>query len=362
MDPPTHSPVPLSPPSSTPSSPYEVEDEIVWSLSGTNISFSAHDSDSGDNDSDSGDNDSDFVLLDKPRSVRAIDSDLSDSQDETRTSASTNPPFVDAPAVPSVTSSLTRDDDSIPKVIHSAKLEPSTATDRAATPTPIPVPQAPERGDAHSEIAKVATPPPAVETPVSAPVQETVDNREEAGAAIPLTAVATPEDKEEAKKERRRAARKRRRQQKKLRGKQSDSASKATPNKVVTETTPAELYQEASSFISSFLESPVAKRDSVYRLTLFQSLIVEFGLVSKALPTSLRAAQTFIKSHVFVNIKEYLANRGCEQAEIQRLLYPSRSALIKDIRRKRNTASLKYVKQHGLNVLLVGCFNHSKKH
>ena len=111
-------------------------------------------------------------------------------------------------------------------------------------------------------------------------------------------------------------------------------------------------------FLTRYLASPIAKRDSVCRLTLLQSLIVELGFMSTALPTTLRAATRFIKAHVFLNVREYIAHRGQGQAAIQRLLFPSRNVLIKDIRRKGKPASLAWVKQQGLEVLLVSCYNH----
>jgi hypothetical protein len=38
-------------------------------------------------------------------------------------------------------------------------------------------------------------------------------------------------------------------------------------------------------------------------------------------------------------------------------MHPSRSALVKDIRKRGNRASLKWVKSRGLQVLLVNCFH-----
>ncbi|KAM6500840.1 hypothetical protein JOM56_003854, partial [Amanita muscaria] len=94
------------------------------------------------------------------------------------------------------------------------------------------------------------------------------------------------------------------------------------------------------------------------RLTLLQSLIVELGLASTALPTSLRSARAFLKARVFINIREYLSHRGKDQAALQKLLYPSKKALVKDIKRKGKTVSRNWVKEHGLGVLLVECFHH----
>lgn len=106
----------------------------------------------------------------------------------------------------------------------------------------------------------------------------------------------------------------------------------------------------------SFLSNPDAKNDTVYRLTLLQSIIIELGLATASLPRSLKAAKAFLKSRVFLNIREYIAVRGQGPEALQRAMYPSKSALIKDIR--RNPTSLKWVKQHGLQVLLVGWMQH----
>ncbi|KAF8162930.1 hypothetical protein B0H34DRAFT_693471 [Crassisporium funariophilum] len=117
------------------------------------------------------------------------------------------------------------------------------------------------------------------------------------------------------------------------------------------------LYEEASTFISSFLSNPDAKDDIVCRLTLLQSLIIELGLATSSLPASMKSARAFLKSRAFLNIREYIAVRGQGPEAVQRVMYPSKSALIKDIRKKKNRTSVKWVKQHGLQVLLVGCFH-----
>jgi len=109
------------------------------------------------------------------------------------------------------------------------------------------------------------------------------------------------------------------------------------------------------------LTNPEAKENAVCRLTLLQSLIIELGLVSSSLelPASLRAAKTFLKSHAFLNIRDYILVRDQGQQAIRNILFPSRSALMKHLRsvKKKNRVSLKWVKEHGLQVLLVGCFN-----
>lgn len=107
---------------------------------------------------------------------------------------------------------------------------------------------------------------------------------------------------------------------------------------------------------SSFLSNPSA-RDSISHLTLLQSLIIELGLATSSLPGSLTSAKAFLKSRAFLNVREYLAVRSEGPAALQRVMYPSKSALIKDIKKKRNPASLRWVKRNGLQVLLVSCYH-----
>lgn len=109
-------------------------------------------------------------------------------------------------------------------------------------------------------------------------------------------------------------------------------------------------------FVNSFLSSP-ATRDSVCKLTLLQSLILELGLQSSALPGSLTAARALLKNRAHVNIREYIVARQQGQSALKEVLHPSRSALVKSIRKNKNPASLKWVKSQGLQVLLVNCFH-----
>lgn len=120
-------------------------------------------------------------------------------------------------------------------------------------------------------------------------------------------------------------------------------------------------YEDASFVITSYLASPIGSPYASEKLSLLQALIVELGLTRQqpSLPASVKAAKAFLKAHVHVNISEYLDARGKDQDALQRILYPSRSALIKSIRTKRNPASLQTVKAHGLQALLVSCY-HSK--
>ncbi|KAJ7219105.1 hypothetical protein GGX14DRAFT_560226 [Mycena pura] len=113
----------------------------------------------------------------------------------------------------------------------------------------------------------------------------------------------------------------------------------------------ASLYDAAASYINAFL----ADKTSVCRLTLLQSLIIELGLASSALPASLTAAKAMLKSRAFLNVGEYLAARQQGPAAVQCVMHKSRASLIRDLRRKRNFTSLQWVKESGLQVLLVSC-------
>ncbi|KAK7466951.1 hypothetical protein VKT23_004015 [Stygiomarasmius scandens] len=118
------------------------------------------------------------------------------------------------------------------------------------------------------------------------------------------------------------------------------------------------VYDEAVNYITSFLSNPSAHDDSRCRLTFLQSLIIELGIESTSLPASLTAAKAMLKSHAFLNVREYLSVRDQGLEAIQKAMYPSRSALIKSIRNKsKGRASREWVKDHGLSVLLVSCFH-----
>lgn len=115
-------------------------------------------------------------------------------------------------------------------------------------------------------------------------------------------------------------------------------------------------YEDAVTFITSFLTNPTI-HDTAAHLTFLQSLIIELGLANSSLPHSLKSAKAILKSKAFVNIRDYLAVRSQGLQAIKDIMYPSKSALIKDIKRKKNTASLPRVKQTGLQVLLVTCYH-----
>ncbi|KAG8217549.1 hypothetical protein J3R82DRAFT_5698 [Butyriboletus roseoflavus] len=120
--------------------------------------------------------------------------------------------------------------------------------------------------------------------------------------------------------------------------------------------TPTASYDDASAFITRFISSPVEGNDA--QLDLLRALIIELGLrVPNAsdLPSTLTSARKMLKAEAHVNIKEYVATRHKGQSALREILKPSKKALRKDIR-KGNRASLQWVKQQGLQVLLVTCF------
>ncbi|KAJ3844493.1 hypothetical protein F5878DRAFT_720650 [Lentinula raphanica] len=117
-------------------------------------------------------------------------------------------------------------------------------------------------------------------------------------------------------------------------------------------------YERAVNYVTSFLQNPSAYYESSSRLTLLQSLIIELGLSSSSLPMSLKSAQAVLKSQAFLNIREYLAVRDKGPDAVKQVMYPSRSALIKSIRKQpRSRASLDWVKERGLQVLLVTAYH-----
>ena len=120
---------------------------------------------------------------------------------------------------------------------------------------------------------------------------------------------------------------------------------------------PAQLNITQDKWLTSFvrfLSDPGARTDDICRLTLLQSLIIELGLATTStLPSTLSAAKAFLKAHAFLNIREYMAVRGQGPEAVQSVMYPSKSALIKSIKKKRNATSIKWVKELGLQVLLV---------
>ena len=126
--------------------------------------------------------------------------------------------------------------------------------------------------------------------------------------------------------------------------------------------------------VFSFLSNPLDHKAA--DLALLQALIIELGFFNSpngtdcrsdsgrstpsfdlsAIPQSMRAAKSFIKSHVFLNVRDYLALRAQGQEALQNVLHPSRKSLITELRRKEARGPRDWVKKRGLNVLLVTCF------
>jgi len=136
----------------------------------------------------------------------------------------------------------------------------------------------------------------------------------------------------------------------------SDAISVTSDDESTTSTATVTGYEDASRFITGFLSSPEDK-DSVNKLTLLQSLIMELGVTDiSSLPTTITSAKKLLKSEAHVNIREYIAVREKGQDALKGIMHASRGSLVKSIRKKKNPASLTWVKQQGLNVLLVQCF------
>jgi hypothetical protein len=111
--------------------------------------------------------------------------------------------------------------------------------------------------------------------------------------------------------------------------------------------------------IYSYIASPSAHSNQICHLTLLQSLIIELGLLDdvKLLPTTINSAKKYIKPRVFLNIRDYLSKRLEGPQAVRNSMFSSRSALVRDVRRKKNHASLKWVKKLGLQDLLVSVFH-----
>lgn len=179
------------------------------------------------------------------------------------------------------------------------------------------------------------------------------------GPSQPSAIVIVASSKKSKATKRKRARRRRAAEKARAQVTSSASSGSETSEDSLTSTEDqTRLFEEASNYITTYLAHPEAKENQVCKLTLLQSLLIELGLakVSSALPTSLTAATKIIKATVFINIKEYLLVRTQGPQAILAAMYPSRSALVKAMRKKANRASLQWVKDHGLNVLLVSCF------
>jgi len=134
------------------------------------------------------------------------------------------------------------------------------------------------------------------------------------------------------------------------------------------------IYDKAVHYINCFLSNPLDHKAA--NLALLQALIIELGFFNPPdgsdlrsdsgrstpsfeltdIPQSMRAARAFIKSHVFLNVRDYLELRAQGQQALQNVLHPSRKSLVTELRKKDARVPRNWVKQRGLNVLLVTCF------
>jgi len=95
---------------------------------------------------------------------------------------------------------------------------------------------------------------------------------------------------------------------------------------------------------------------------MLQALILELGCLPSAaaagkfsipeLPGSIRQAKLLLKSHAFINVRDYLAVREQGQAALRGAMHPSRKSLVREVR-KGKRVPVQEVKKAGLNVLLV---------
>ena len=97
-------------------------------------------------------------------------------------------------------------------------------------------------------------------------------------------------------------------------------------------------------------------------LPLLQALILELGILptpastqsTEVVPRTLTAARALLKSRAFISVREYLAAREDGPDALARVMYPSRGALVKALRKQSNQRAPKdWVKKAGLGVLLV---------
>ncbi|KAI5123299.1 hypothetical protein M0805_009320 [Coniferiporia weirii] len=128
-------------------------------------------------------------------------------------------------------------------------------------------------------------------------------------------------------------------------------------------------YDEAVKFMNGFIQHPHYYTSKASKLTFLQALIVELGLVSttgptRALPGTLTAAKTLLKTHAFLNVRDYLTAREQGLNALRDAMRPSKKALVRELqgresggRREKGgrRAPLGWVKETGLTVLLVSC-------
>jgi len=148
----------------------------------------------------------------------------------------------------------------------------------------------------------------------------------------------TAAERQAAKKERRKLRVKARKQLKKLQGANanaSDDTSASSSNESSGATpTPAKrgdrfsppMYADAIRFVSSYIQNPPENPSTETRLHLLQALIIELGLLHKStleLPTTCKTAKTLLKSHIHINVREYVKCRTELSSKIPSLLSPN---------------------------------------
>ncbi|KAH8980834.1 hypothetical protein EDB86DRAFT_506189 [Lactarius hatsudake] len=120
-------------------------------------------------------------------------------------------------------------------------------------------------------------------------------------------------------------------------------------------------YQEAHKYMTSYLAHPPPPGNNGSALLMLQALILELGCLPGVaagkfsipqLPATMRQAKLLLKSHAFINVRDYLAVREQGQAALQRAMHPNRTSLVKEVRKGRRIP-VGEVKKAGLKVLLV---------
>ncbi|KAJ7090054.1 hypothetical protein C8R43DRAFT_294750 [Mycena crocata] len=305
------------------------DDEIVWSVSEASESLSSSSSDISTESSGSPASDDDFVVLGRPRSLSLRGSDDAALPTPTSDGGTSTPNNLAADLV-------------------SLSLNQVSATIRRSKKAATPAVKLPRSGASPKQNGK----PNQSQSQSPSPLPSPVSDRP---SSVTTLKKGSPSGKAG-----------RRRRKNKIPGavaagfgarpivddvsEQPDSCSERGDNEFAVPS----MYEQAASYISSSLADPT----SACRLTLLQALIIELGLASSALPTTLTSAKATLKSRAFLNVAEYLDARQKGPAAVQGVMHPSKTALIKDIRRKRNPTSLQWVKETGLQVLLVPCYRH----
>ncbi|KAH9001769.1 hypothetical protein EDB92DRAFT_1939595 [Lactarius akahatsu] len=98
-------------------------------------------------------------------------------------------------------------------------------------------------------------------------------------------------------------------------------------------------YQEAHKYMTSYLAHPPPPGNNGSALLMLQALILELGCLPSVaagkfsipqLPATMRQAKLLLKSHAFINVRDYLAVREQGQAALQRAMHPNRTSLVKE--------------------------------